>query len=998
MFKKLPLFIKAFALLGIAFCLQLNTAKAQTNYAGVFDGSTYISVPNSNSVNLGSTFTIEAWVNYSGSSVTIIDKGNYDFLWSLNANNASNLMGFYNANTGSWKYSTTAVPQNTWTHVAITLSGGTLTFYVNGVAAGTASVTFTQDVNDMNIGRQQPTFCQCNLFNGQMDELRLWSVARTQAQLQANMNTSISPNTSGLVAYYQFNEGSGTTLTDATTNGNTGTWVGNSNYSTSGVSVTPAVLPDYTWTGAGNDSKWSNSANWSNGNLPDPTSPPATITIPSSASNQPVLDENVIINDLVLNGSLSINGNFLTLTGVLSGTGIFKGSSTSQLEFDQPSNSTLNFGTGTGENSLAILTVATGTLNLGSDLNIYTELGVFNGGTLNTNGTALTLKSNATNTAVVANMSNGTVNGNVTVERYIPAGFKAFRELCTGGVNPSTDIFSSWQEGGSYTHPGYGTFITGEANTGLNQNGFDNNTGFDYTYAGNASVYTYNHNGLGGWHSLGYTKSGYAYLDPIAGYHIMIYGDRTPNLYAAGFDANPYSNSTTLRSTGSLVTGDVVFDNYLSNVTSDGSFIANPYAAVIDWSTISHTGLSDTYYYFDPTALTSGGYQEFVGYSNTTGTSNNPHASAINQYIQPGQAFWVQTDGSATPQLTISESNKISGHNNNGVFKGGKPNRIIATLWKNNATTGKLGNIDGAVAVFGAAFTKVAGKEDSQKFWNSNENISITEGTSDLCIDGLPNPVIGDEVTLNMTNLTAAKQYTLRIDADEFASVNNVQPYLQDKFLNTLVALNADSSFVNFTTTADKASYINRFVVVFKAGSALPVEFVNIKAKHANNVNVVSWTTGEETSMLNYEVQKSNNGNEFVTIATVDAKNINNSNYTYNDASTSAKAYYRIKATANNAKVSYSHVVMLSNETKASIVAMPNPVTNGVLNLQMNNVPKGTYELALFNHLGQQVMTKAITATDDNSIQTIRLNGTATGVYTLKLLGTEYNTQLIIKN
>jgi hypothetical protein len=188
-------------------------------------GSQYVSVPHSASINLGATFTMEAWVNYSGQNITIIDKGDYDFLWSLNTNTNTNQMGFYTKGTGAWTYSTGIVPQNTWTHVAVSLNAGTLTFYINGVASGTAAVTFSQDNQPMNIGRQQPTFCVCNHFNGTMDELRLWNVVRTPNQILTNMNRTIPINSAGLAAYYKFDEGTGGTTADATSNGNNGTLV-----------------------------------------------------------------------------------------------------------------------------------------------------------------------------------------------------------------------------------------------------------------------------------------------------------------------------------------------------------------------------------------------------------------------------------------------------------------------------------------------------------------------------------------------------------------------------------------------------------------------------------------------------------------------------------------------------------------------------------------------------------------------------------------------------
>lgn len=207
----------------------------------------YVTVPHSASINLGATFTMEAWVKYSGTNVTIIDKGDYDFLWQLNPDPQalgwnSSKMGFYTKSTGAWNYSTGIVLPNTWTHVAITLNAGTLTFYVNGVAAGTASIIFSQDNQPMNIGRQQPTYCVCNHFNGSMDELRLWNVARTPAQMLTNMNNTIPTNSAGLVAYYKFDEGTGSTTADATSNGNNGTLVNAPTWQVPATSPVNAVL------------------------------------------------------------------------------------------------------------------------------------------------------------------------------------------------------------------------------------------------------------------------------------------------------------------------------------------------------------------------------------------------------------------------------------------------------------------------------------------------------------------------------------------------------------------------------------------------------------------------------------------------------------------------------------------------------------------------------------------------------------------------------------
>lgn len=220
--KRIQGIVATVCLFTIAF-----SATAQSSYELQFVkvNNQYITVPHSSSLNLTTAFTMEAFVNYNGSNSTIIDKGDYDYLWQLNANGNGNKLGFYSKSTGTWFYSTGEVAQNRPQHVAITYSGGTLSFFINGVPSGTAAVTIAQDLQPLNIGRQQPTACQCNHFNGTMDEVRIWNVFRTQAQIQANMTTAVSPNSSGLVAYYKFDEGTGTTTADATGNGNTGTLV-----------------------------------------------------------------------------------------------------------------------------------------------------------------------------------------------------------------------------------------------------------------------------------------------------------------------------------------------------------------------------------------------------------------------------------------------------------------------------------------------------------------------------------------------------------------------------------------------------------------------------------------------------------------------------------------------------------------------------------------------------------------------------------------------------
>ena len=98
---------------------------------------------------------------------------------------------------------------NTTYQVAMTYDGSTLKFYRNGVLASQIAATGNLYQNDIPtcIGFYYPEVILTN-FVGYINEVRIWNVVRTQAQIQAYMNTSLpGPTTqAGLLAYYTFND------------------------------------------------------------------------------------------------------------------------------------------------------------------------------------------------------------------------------------------------------------------------------------------------------------------------------------------------------------------------------------------------------------------------------------------------------------------------------------------------------------------------------------------------------------------------------------------------------------------------------------------------------------------------------------------------------------------------------------------------------------------------------------------------------------------------
>ena len=90
-----------------------------------------------------------------------------------------------------------------WTHYAIARENGVMKVYVNGQLDTTQSTTWVDPFIIDQIGTGVPS----GGLNGELDELRIWSVARSQAEIDANKNIRIENSVAGLERYYQFDGG-----------------------------------------------------------------------------------------------------------------------------------------------------------------------------------------------------------------------------------------------------------------------------------------------------------------------------------------------------------------------------------------------------------------------------------------------------------------------------------------------------------------------------------------------------------------------------------------------------------------------------------------------------------------------------------------------------------------------------------------------------------------------------------------------------------------------
>lgn len=502
------------------------------------------------------------------------------------------------------------------------------------------------------------------------------------------------------------------------------------------------ILTPNTWTGTTSTS-WNTASNWSANVVPTATD---DILISSNGSNPPVMDVDVTIPA----------GKSLTLTG--------------------------------GRLTIApgkVLTIA-GTANFGAR--------------------PVTFESNNTGTAMLGPLTTGTLTGatNVTVERYIPSGKRAFR-LLSPAVTTSNNISNNWQQ---QTH------ITGGASGG-----------FDVTETNLPSMFTYNNLALSGtgWTPIANTNA--TNVTAGVGYRVLIRGDRTAtNITTASADA--MNAAITLSAKGTLKTGEVALssgttpaiNNTANTTTANYSLVGNPYQSAVDWHLVTRTGIEDTYYAWAPNMGTGAARGNYVAYNVSTGNSGG---GSVGQFIQPGQAFFVKNTVSGTAgTLTFQEAHKAS--TNANVFRTNNQTESanFATLSMQLYDPNELAiggyPIDATKAVFGSDYTNELGLGDATKLEAAGENIAWFRNNTKLAIDAAAPVTTSDELAMKTMRLGANKNYTFKIQTTNFDTA--LTPYLLDNFLNTQTEIATSQAFLaSFATTSNVASYSeNRFKVVFQ--------------------------------------------------------------------------------------------------------------------------------------------------------------------------------------
>jgi hypothetical protein len=269
----------------------------------------YIEVPHDPALN-PENITVEAWVNlttgltYTGGCWNNFVGKSYNDAWNLSSCNG--YVYFWTHGSSSSYYGTTSpIPIGEWTHVAATYDGSDVKLYINGSLDRETAINrgpLPVSTRPLRIGSDAAWDARPHAA---IDEVRIWNVARTEAEIAGMMNTPISSAMAGLVAVWNLDGGP-----TATVGGFGGANVGDTVYGNTLPEPNPCIREYFLTSAAHSDgalgSKWFTDVTIFN--LESESAPVTVFLLPENTDNS-----NPVGVDLTVEGYTSIAVNDVVL-------------------------------------------------------------------------------------------------------------------------------------------------------------------------------------------------------------------------------------------------------------------------------------------------------------------------------------------------------------------------------------------------------------------------------------------------------------------------------------------------------------------------------------------------------------------------------------------------------------------------------------------------------------------------------------------------------------
>jgi hypothetical protein len=995
------------------------------NFDGVND---YISI--GNFIPNGSSYTKEAWI-YSSQTAganNILSSSSNPF-WIPSGQLAAG-----NSNNFTAVIDPAIIPVNTWIHAAVTYDAATTTMklYKNGILVATNTATLPFISENSFIGSHQGGN---SLFNGNIDEVRIWNSAQSAADIQRRMNCELQGNESGLIAYYKFNQGTSagnntgfTTLTDATAGANNGTLT---NFALSGIA-----------------------SNWLAGS---PVTSGIAVPAAPSVSPQSFCGSTTVSNLVpapsatikwynVATGGIALAGTTaITTSGNYYATAVnANGCESNRISAAITINTIPAAPIATTQITYTQNTAASSLTATGTNLLWYT---VATGGT--GNGTAPTPSTAAIGTTSywVSQTVSSCEGPRAKIDVIVIVKSTA-THLNFDGINDMVSIGSIIPNASSYTKEAW---IYSTDNTGA-RNIFSSLSNPFWIFSGNLAA---GNNGtitavqdaaafpLNTWTHVAVTYDAATTTMKLYKNGVVVSTNVSTPAYVgqAGFIGSH-------EGTASFFKGNIDEVRIWNVARSAAQISVNINCPLIG----NETGLL-AYYRFD---------QGFPAGSNaivttlTDATTNNNNGTLSGFALSGGTSNWVITSPVVTgPDVTTPVNYCLNAPATALTVPG------TSLLWYTSQFGGTgsstaptpATNASGTTSYWVTQPTTGCGESPRTKInvivninpltiaaANKTQVLSVSGNTvfSNNCLDLIatvvPNgtvPVNGNttskvwiegtqpaqfvkrhyEITPASNTNTATARVTLYFTQQEFDDFNAVNTFdlptnsadatgkanlliekrsgvsndgtgLPSTYTGSIITIDPADADIIWNATAGRwevsfdVTGFSGFYVKTAAG-VLPLRLINFTGTKQANGNTLNWLTADEININQFELERSTDGRSFNAIALINANG--NNNYSYTDNTTTDMCWYRLKIMDTNGKFTCSNIVKLNSLHSNNISVYPNPVKE-LFTIQGIDRSMLKTTVQLVDATGKLIKNIFITA----AVQQVNIDNLNKGIYFLR--------------
>lgn len=236
---------------------------------------------------------------------------------------------------------------------------------------------------------------------------------------------------------------------------------------------------------------------------------------------------------------------------------------------------------------------------------------------------------------------------------------------------------------------------------------------------------------------------------------------------------------------------------------------------------------------------------------------------------------------------------------------------------------------------------------------------------------------------LTPTGTTTAADYQLSFNKSLLGITGNVG----FTFLVTYISTTAyrSNEFIGTSGPATNIGWGNYTATSYLAyGSPAALAFTKVSAQAANGSVRLYWEVAGTFENETFTVERSLNGKDFNGIGDLSATSATQYNYEDNNAATGTN-YYRIVLNSRTGKKTYSNTVTANFTSKDVLKSY---MSNGDLIVQLEGAPKGNYQVAVVNAMGQVVSKNQINYDGTQNIYSIHsASGFTRGIYSVMIGG-----------